>query len=68
MWAFDPFNPFGKKSKKQVKRDTLANNRARGRAAEDQVRFEYELQGYEMRRTHTGQDFVATRHDIFTGR
>jgi hypothetical protein len=68
MWDFNPFDPFRKKSSKQVKRDTLANNRARGRAAEDQVRFEYELQGYEMRKTHTGRDFVATRRDIFTGK
>lgn len=65
LWNFDPF---GKKSKKQIKQDTLANNRARGKAVEDQVRFEYELQGYSMHKTHTGRDFVATRRDIFTGK
>ena len=65
MWDFDPFP---KKSKKQARRDTLADNRARGRAAEDQVRFEYEISGYEMRKTHTGRDFVATRRDMFTGK
>jgi predicted Holliday junction resolvase-like endonuclease len=55
-------------TKKQAKRDTLADNRARGKAAEDQVRFEYEIQGYEMRKTHTGRDFVATRRDIISGK
>ncbi|OPY30975.1 MAG: hypothetical protein A4E28_00065 [Methanocella sp. PtaU1.Bin125] len=47
---------------------TPDNNRACSRATEDQVRFEYEPQDYEMRKTHTGRDFVATRRDIFTGK
>lgn len=66
MFGYDDF--FTKKSKKQRQRDTLEENRRRGRVAEEQVRFEYEIRGYEMCKTHTGRDFEAVRRDMFIGR
>lgn len=58
---------FGGRSEKERKREQLRRNRQKGRAAEDQVRMELELEGYEVERTGTGSDFRATRRDILTG-
>jgi hypothetical protein len=67
--TFRDYDIFGrKKSKKQRKKEVLAENRAKGRAGEDIVRTEYALQGYEVERTGKGSDFRVRRRDIFTGR
>lgn len=66
---FRDYDIFGrKKSKKQRKREILAENRAKGRAGEDIVRMKYALQGYEVERTAKGSDFRVRRRDLFTGR
>ena len=55
-------------SKKQLNREKMDEIRRKGRAGEDTVRMQYELQGYRMERTGRGHDFKATRQDILTGR
>lgn len=66
---FRDYDIFGrKKSKKQRKREVLAENRAKGRAGEDIVKMKYSLQGYEVERTGKGSDFRVRKRDMFTGR
>ena len=57
-----------KKSKKQRKRDVLAENRAKGRAGERLVAMKYGLGGYEVERTGKGHDFRVRRRHPLTGR
>ncbi len=60
---------FGKKiSKKQIKRETIAENKVRGRAGEEQVRSSYSFRGYEVERTPRGKDFTVRKRNPFTGR
>lgn len=56
------------KSKKQKKRETIANNRAKGRAAEDEFRLTSTLRGEEVVRTGRGSDFRVRKRDPWTGR
>jgi hypothetical protein len=68
MHLFD-FNIWERKSKKQRKRDTLEDNRQRGRMGEDMVAMQYAMSGYEVDRTHPrGADMRVRRRDPFTGR
>ena len=63
---FGDYDIFGRtKSKKQKKRDILAENRARGRAGEDLVAVKYTLAGYEVERKHRGHDMRVRRRDVF---
>jgi hypothetical protein len=63
------FDIWGRKSKKQRKRETIANNRERGRRGEDLVAMNYAMSGYEVDRTHPrGADMTVRRRDMFTGR
>lgn len=63
------FDIWGRKSKKQRKRETIANNRERGRMGEDLVAMRYAMSGYEVDRTHPrGADMTVRRRDPFTGR
>ena len=63
------FDILGRKSKKQRKRDTLEDNRQRGRMGEDMVAMKYAMSGYEVDRTHPrGTDMRIRRRDPFTGR
>ena len=60
---------FGRKySKKQIKRDVLKENRARGRAAEDSYRMSAALRGVEVERVPHGRDFIERRKDPWTGK
>jgi hypothetical protein len=43
-----------RKSKKQRKRETLANNRAKGKAAEEHFVLQHTLAGHEVVRTGRG--------------
>ena len=47
------------------KRQTLANNRVRGRMAEDSFEVEHRLQGHDVRKIHKGGDFVVQKRDFF---
>lgn len=47
------------------KRVTLANNRFKGRLAEDSFQLEQNLQGNDCRRIHKGGDFVVQKKDFF---
>ena len=68
MHLFD-FDIWGRKSKKQRKRETLESNRQRGRMGEDLVAMKYAVSGYEVDRTHPkGADMVVRRRDLFTGK
>jgi hypothetical protein len=63
------FDIWGRKSKKQRKRETIASNRERGRMGEDLVAMNYAMSGYEVDRTHPrGADMTVRRRDMFTGR
>ena len=67
MFDFDIWGR--KKSKKQVRRETIARNRERGRMGEDLVAMKYAMSGYEVDRTHPkGADMTVRRRDPFTGR
>jgi hypothetical protein len=60
---------FGRKrSKKEIKREVLSENKAQGRAGEQTVRAKYAMQGYETERTGRGHDFRARKRDFVTGR
>ena len=60
---------FGRrKSKKQRKRETLKQNRLRGKIGEATIRLKYQLMGYEVVRTGKGSDFRIRRRDLWTGR
>ena len=66
---FDDYDIFGrKKSKKQKKREQLADNKAKGRAGEDAVALKYTLAGYEVERTGKGHDFRVRRRNLLTQR
>lgn len=55
-------------SKKEKNRARIRENQRKGKAGEDLVRMNYELQGYEVERTGKGHDFRVRRRDLFTGR
>lgn len=57
-----------KKPKKQIKREVLAENRMRGRAAENSYVTRAQLAGYEVERTGRGHDFRVRKRDMLTGR
>lgn len=59
---------FGKKSRKARNRERIRRNVRKGKAAEDQVRMELQLQGYDVKRTGKGSDFCARKRDLFTGK
>ena len=54
-------------TKKQRKRDQLADNRETGLRKQRLDELSYSMQGYNVRR-RTGCDFEATRPNLFTGR
>jgi len=69
MSLFRDFDIFGtKKSKKQRKRDQLADNRETGLRKQRFDELSYIIQGYDVKRRRTGCDFEATRPIPFTGR
>jgi hypothetical protein len=55
-------------SKKQKKREVLANNQARGKAAEQQFELTSALEGEEVVRTGRGSDYRVRKRDPWTGR
>ena len=59
---------FGKPTKKQIARERLDGIRRKGKAGEDQVAFQYALNGYEVERTGRGSDFRVRKRDLFTGK
>lgn len=46
------------KSTKEIRRETLESNRARGKLGEDLYKMHATIRGYEYRRTGRGSDFV----------
>jgi len=59
----------GKKtSKKEIKRDIIAENRRKGRAGEDAYRASAMLRGVELERAPRGRDFIERKRDPFTDR
>ena len=59
----------GKKiPKKQIKREVIAENRRKGKAAEDSYRMRAQLVGYEVERTGRGHDFRVRKRDLLTGK
>lgn len=60
---------FGKKiSKKQIKKEVIAENKEQGRRGEESARMKLALQGYEVERSPRGKDFVARKRNLFTGK
>ena len=57
-----------KKSKKERLRETLAENKARGRAAERQFVLGQEIWGNKVARSPKGQDYIVKEYDMWTGR
>ncbi|MGD6934355.1 MAG: hypothetical protein ACQCN5_09130 [Candidatus Bathyarchaeia archaeon] len=58
----------GKRTKKQVKRDILEENKRRGKAAEDLFVLNQTLKGREVIRTGKGHDFRVRDRNLLTGR
>jgi hypothetical protein len=50
---------------KMNKRYTLANNRVRGKMAEDNFALGQRLQGNDCKKIHKGGDFVVQKRDFF---
>ena len=44
---------------------TLANNKMRGKMAEDSFELEQRLQGNDVKKIHKGGDFVVQKRDFF---
>jgi hypothetical protein len=60
---------FGKKiPKKQLKREVIAENRRKGKAAEQSYVMRAKLSGYEVERTGRGHDYKIRKRDPWTGR
>lgn len=66
--GFDMDLSIFKKSKKQVKRETIAQNRERGRMGEVMATLGAATQGIEYERTGKGHDYKAYKTDPFTGK
>jgi len=66
MWNFE--GPFKPRSKKQRKKQQLKDNIRKGKSAEEEVRMEYTMRGYEVERTGKGSDYRVRRRNPFTGR
>jgi hypothetical protein len=65
IMSFD-YDIFGiKRTKKQKQRDRLEANKRKGRAGEEDVKLKYMLNGWEIRKTGKGHDFVAEKRDNF---
>jgi len=62
----DIFGP--KKSKKQIKRETIAQNRERGATGEQMARLGAAMEDITYERTGRGSDFKAYRTDPLTGK
>ena len=60
---------FGRKvSKREARKEVIAENRRKGRAGEEAVKSNYSLRGYEVERTGRGHDFRVRRRNMLTGR
>ena len=59
---------WGTKSKKQKKREVIADNRAKGKAAEEQYELMSTFEGKEVVRTGRGSDYRERKRDPWTGR
>jgi len=60
---------FGRKiPKKQIKREVLAENRRRGKAAEESFLMGAAFRGEEVERSPRGRDYIVRKRNIFTGR
>ena len=55
-------------SKKQIKKEVIAENRRKGKAAEEAYKMRAQLAGYEVERTGKGHDFRVRKRDILTGK
>ena len=57
-----------KKSKKELKREVIDENRRKGKAAEEAYRMSAALRGVDVERTGRGHDFVERERDLWTGK
>lgn len=60
---------FGRRiSKKQQKKEVLAENRTKGKAAEEAYVMGATLRGAQVERSPHGRDFIERQTDMFTGK
>lgn len=59
---------YGKRSKKEKQKETIASNRRKGAAAESEAMWEDRLRGYEVERKPHGQDYIRRKRNLWTGR
>ncbi|MDH7517568.1 MAG: hypothetical protein QHH19_04410 [Candidatus Thermoplasmatota archaeon] len=58
---------WGKKiPKKEIKREVIAENRARGKRAEERFEMNARFSGYEVERTGRGSDYKIRKRDPWT--
>lgn len=55
-------------SKKSLKRQVIAENRRKGKEAEEGAKFSASLQGIDYVRTGRGHDYKAYKKDMLTGK
>lgn len=53
---------------KQIKKEILSENKAKGKAAEENVKVKLAMQGWEVQRSPRGKDFVARKRDLLSGK
>lgn len=54
--------------KKKIKRDVIAENRRKGKAAEESYRMNAFLRGVKVERSPRGKDFIERQTDWLTGK
>lgn len=55
-------------SKKQIKREVIAENRRKGKETEQAYVLQATIAGYEVERTGRGHDFKVRKRNPFTGK
>jgi hypothetical protein len=69
LFGSGSFNIFGNPpTKKQRKRNQIAQNRETGLQKQKMDEMSYSMQGYSVTKRKTGCDFEATRYNPLTGR
>lgn len=59
------FDVFGRRSKKEILRERLDENKRRGEAAEDLYESDAALRGVDFKKVHKGCDYIETERDFF---
>ena len=62
------FDIFRKPTKKELKKNQIRNNAEQGKSGEQKVVSKWQMNGWEMRRTGIGHDYIASKRNPRTGK